>query len=246
MRRLSAIFVTIVTTSMIGGATLAFRQAQQNTAPLETWALYGPPAKLARDKGLDPQAPKAGATDRLEVPASAPLTSGSGGSDLTAPSDVSATPRPVAALAVIPKANALTQAELDCTLDHYGRRPAIPVDRLVAIIRSGVDALRPPQSVDAVRAVVQADLNRSGDGPSGKSAALDRVRAFYPKTTVIGAALAAPFDLVDAPETLATYQACGTPALPTGAPYPFANVFFTINPVPVAASRLAETAEGGR
>jgi hypothetical protein len=163
----------------------------------------------------------------------------------TVPSQITTADDPVVIMAA-----GIGAEDFECKLDQYGRRTTIPLDRLVAAIKSGIDGLRKDTPLDAIRALVQSDLNRSGDGPKVKTSAIELLRASYAPSTSAGQALAKPFDLVDnAPADVPGYDPCGNPAAIGGSTFgsgPFASDFATINPVPVVASRLAAATEGGK
>ncbi len=150
---------------------------------------------------------------------------------------------------VVIAAAGLGAEDLDCKLDQFGRRAAVPLDRLISMIKTGLNGLRADTPGDVVRALVQADLNRSGDGPKVKTDAVEILRASYAQTPSIATALSKPFDLYDnAPANVPGYDPCGNPAAIGGSAFgvgAFASDFATINPVPVVASRLSAATEGG-
>ena len=149
---------------------------------------------------------------------------------------------------VIPAVN-LGADGLDCRLDQVGRRAAVPVDTLVKVINTGIGSLGAQPPVEAIRELVQSDLNRSGEDPKLKTEALAVLKASAPSGSLEAQALAKPFDLYDnAVVNVPGYDPCGNPAAIGGSAFgsgPFASDFATINPVPVVASRLAAAVEGG-
>jgi hypothetical protein len=161
----------------------------------------------------------------------------------------STAPTPVTPAAAVGPAEG-TLADLDCRYDADGRRAPIPLDRLVAVMRTGIDALGPNPAPEQVRALVQSELSRGGGDSKLKLMALTALEADYKPTTPAGAALLKPFDLSDAAMVYSNgYDPCGNPAATGGGGAfgqgPFANDFATINPVPVIAARGAAITEGG-
>ena len=159
---------------------------------------------------------------------------------------------PEAPIAGAPVVTPLTGdvAEVDCRVDRYGHKVALPLEKLVEVIQGAINAAGPNPSVDSIRMAVQADLNRSGDFAGVKTEALHRLQASYRTDSATGQALSKPFDLTDDGMVYANgYDPCGNPAAAGGGAAfgtgPFSNVFFTINPVPVVAAKSTATTEGG-
>jgi hypothetical protein len=145
-------------------------------------------------------------------------------------------------------------AASDCQLDQYGRRAPLTESRLVSVIQQGIAGFGAKVSIDQVRMLVQADLNRSGDDEKIKAEVLSELQSAYQPNSAPGLALSKPFDLNDSGMVYANgYDPCGNPGAIGGGrgvgsafgQGPFASDFATINPVPVVAARTQATTEGG-
>jgi len=255
MNRVSIATIALVGASMVGVVTLSTlaggagpsRVSPQTSAGSLTIAAADDDAPLGRqppmpqDHAQAPEAPPV----RLAPFSSAPGSQ----SQSSTPSALAPVEfRPAEKSAIVDDARADAE-DLDCTLDAYGRRAPIPLERVVQGITSRINGFSSQTPLDVVRAEIQTDLNRSGDDEAVKLKAIALLKASFSPQSAAGRALAQPFYLYDdARFARSGYDPCGNPTAIGGKGFssgPFTSNFTTINPVPVIASRTAAATEGG-
>lgn len=136
-----------------------------------------------------------------------------------------------------------------CASSAPNRGAGLSLETLLALTSARIDSRPKDAPADAVHALVQADLARSGDGELLKTKALERLKARYAGDALVRVALQEPFDLSETASALgAGFDPCGIPATVTGAPIfrkdPFAGDFVTVNPLTVSETRLVSNGEG--